>query len=43
MIIKTTRKIKDKYNDNKVWIITHTKCRHYYFHKKSVGSRIAEK
>lgn len=43
MIIKTTRKIKDKYNDNKVWIIIRTKCRHYYFAQEICGKQCCRK
>ena len=43
MIIKTTRKIKDKYNDNKVWIIIRTKCRHYYFAQEICGKQYCRK
>ena len=43
MIIKTTRKIKDKYNDNKVWIIIRTKCRHYYFAQEICGKQCCKK
>ena len=43
MITKTTRKIKDKYNDNKVWIIIRTKCRHYYFAQEICGKQYCKK
>ena len=43
IIKKTTRRIKDKYNDNKVWIITRTKCSITTSHKKYVEDSIAGK
>lgn len=28
---------KDKYNENKVWVIKRTSCRHYYLNQKICG------
>lgn len=35
--------IKDKYNENKVWAIKHTPCRHYYINQKICGKMIYSK
>lgn len=35
--------IKDRYNENKIWVIKHTSCRHYYFNQKICGKMFYSK
>lgn len=30
--------IQDKYNENKIWVIKKTKCRHYFLNQKINGN-----
>jgi hypothetical protein len=37
-----TKRVIDIYNEKKIWIISKSKCRHYYF-QQEVGGRVISK
>ena len=35
--MNTIKEFQDKYNNNKIWVIKRTPCRHYYINQKICG------
>lgn len=34
------KRIQDKYNNRKVWLLKHSKCGHYYYNQENSGYKL---